>query len=787
MIRRPPRSTLSSSSAASDVYKRQVLTQVLSGMRLVLHPLNKKGLQPLRSLLAERMLDQRRRELGVDQSKDFEEFSKNGFVLRDLDTVDRDGLAELLRMASGEAQVPLPKELKWIERNTTHEANDPQYDLHQDTFSGAYKVWAFPGDTVIEHGPLNYVKGSHRNTEGRLEWIQHASLEEAAVAEPSLRFHPRESAPKGFEPAIPVLPLPNTKWTLVVADTSGMHCRGQAPPGALRRSLRLFGDNDGGIPRLNPFRELSALGQLQLKGGNTDSGKLYAVGQDGQWRAVLTSKWGKQEADATCKQLGFYTAFQVMTYDTTNVAEDQPRFSFNCQGGERSLVACQPIQLADTHVCTEPLIEVGVSCISGKSSTDSVIPEESMSAELARRTVKALDKFKSEQAWTKLDNLGVRNCTLAPSIEKMLTMINESAYVFSDQVVDHFVAHKQEIRKQLCMSPKKAALVSGMLREGMRVTALGVDISKLTFPALHPDLRGVDVTKGVGLASKLYRPLLDADFETVREVFLSQNQHHPVHWHLDQPLRNAQGSWLDLTDSEYDMYTTLQRDGFLYINDFGLTEAELDELMATADNVISSTDQRVTSAVSDGAVVTSRLHVPILDERVAGNTTIQKVVRSYLGNETTLNGYKLTRLHGLNSTDQYIASQWHHDRAGRRLKMFVYLHDVDCEQGHPTLVVLGTQNVQYFKTETFPFSRFTDEYVNSHFKVAKACGKKGSGFLFDTHTVHKATVMGAHDRTTAIFEFHNSVKCSIVEKAEMGIPCPSGDQFLVNRLLDGSR
>ena len=159
------------------------------------------------------------------------------------------------------------------------------------------------------------------------------------------------------------------------------------------------------------------------------------------------------------------------------------------------------------------------------------------------------------------------------------------------------------------------------------------------------------------------------------------------------------------------------------------------------------------------------------------------MVRSYLGNETTLNGYKLTKLHGLNSTGQYIASQWHHDRAGRRLKMFIYLHDVDCEEGHPTLVVLGTHNIQYFKTETFPFSRYTDEYIRSQWKVRKACGKRGAGFLFDTHTVHKATVAGAHDRTTAIFEFHNSMKCKIVEQAEMGIPCPSGDQFLVNRLL----
>ena len=43
--------------------------------------------------------------------------------------------------------------------------------------------------------------------------------------------------------------------TLVVADTSGLHCRGLAAPGLSRRALRPMGaDNDGGVKRGNPFR-----------------------------------------------------------------------------------------------------------------------------------------------------------------------------------------------------------------------------------------------------------------------------------------------------------------------------------------------------------------------------------------------------------------------------------------------------------------------------------------------------------------------------------------------------
>ena len=32
-------------------------------------------------------------------------------------------------------------------------------------------------------------------------------------------------------------------------------------------------------------------------------------------------------------------------------------------------------------------------------------------------------------------------------------------------------------------------------------------------------------------------------------------------------------------------------------------------------------------------------------------------------------------------------------------------------------------------------------------------------------------------------EYHNSVKCSIARELGLGLPCPSGDQFVVNRVI----
>jgi hypothetical protein len=55
-----------------------------------------------------------------------------------------------------------------------------------------------------------------------------------------------------------MLPLPGVAQTLVVADTGGVHYRGRAEPGVLRRAWRLAGDNDGGLARLHPFRPVGA-------------------------------------------------------------------------------------------------------------------------------------------------------------------------------------------------------------------------------------------------------------------------------------------------------------------------------------------------------------------------------------------------------------------------------------------------------------------------------------------------------------------------------------------------
>ena len=93
----------------------------------------------------------------------------------------------------------------------------------------------------------------------------------------------------------------------------------------------------------------------------------------------------------------------------------------------------------------------------------------------------------------------------------------------------------------------------------------------------------------------------------------------------------------------------------------------------------------------------------------------------------------------------YPSGQWHHDRCGRRLKMFIYLDPVDL-RSHPTWVVRGTHRHSWFGTQSDELTRFDSEWVQRHFgsRLEPMVGPRAGGFLFDTNTLHKGDVDGEH-------------------------------------------
>ena len=156
-------------------------------------------------------------------------------------------------------------------------------------------------------------------------------------------------------------------------------------------------------------------------------------------------------------------------------------------------------------------------------------------------------------------------------------------------------------------------------------------------------------------------------------------------------------------------------------------------------------------------------------EPLLRNKQVAKVISTYLGGGARFDGHVVLELSNGTSIKDYLSGYWHHDRCGRRLKLFIFLHDVK-RDGRPTIVAAGARRLtaeisprytaeiapRYRRPtppsagshETTYFStlgparhaRFTDKYVRAHYAAVPMAGPRGGGFLFDTNTLHVGMV-----------------------------------------------
>lgn len=139
-----------------------------------------------------------------------------------------------------------------ILNHLTQGAPDPQRHLHSDTFHPTVKAWFFLDDVDERKGPFTYVPGSHRMTRARLAAEYRRSLE---ARDDPLRYSARGSF-RWPEEELPALGLPPPKAfavprnTLVIADTSGIHRRGEASEAGVRLEIWAYS-------RISPFWPLS--------------------------------------------------------------------------------------------------------------------------------------------------------------------------------------------------------------------------------------------------------------------------------------------------------------------------------------------------------------------------------------------------------------------------------------------------------------------------------------------------------------------------------------------------
>ena len=244
-----------------------------------------------------------------------------------------------------------------------------------------------------------------------------------------------------------------------------------------------------------------------------------------------------------------------------------------------------------------------------------------------------------------------------------------------------------------------------------------------------------------------------------------------VFWEVDQPARVV----LPRGRPSEAMLDSLQAHGYARIDDWGL---DMDALSSqAAAHLDRASQRRADKHRPEPLSVTSREPLPALAPLLS-NRSLARMISTYLGGRARYDGHVILRLSPNASLTTYSSANWHHDRCGRRLKLWIYLHDVQAN-GKPTLVAAGTHNAMHFSLAAGKLgwlARFRDSYVRDRHTVAAMTGRRGGGFVFDTNALHGTDMSGPLGRTAVILEFHPHGKISRLIKergAEPLGPCPS--------------
>lgn len=318
------------------------------------------------------------------------------------------------------------------------------------------------------------------------------------------------------------------------------------------------------------------------------------------------------------------------------------------------------------------------------------------------------------------------------------------------------------VRNELA-SAGGAALVNRLRDDGMTWSAVGLDFTQLQWARHRAAPSAVLADAEVGA-------MLNAT------CFLVHPHLARTLWTADQPSRRPACALCGASALE----SGLHRDGFVTVDDWGLDVAAL-RTQALAALAATREKSRRAAETSGRDLWTTKTFHSVVDASLPAlapllrNESVAASLRGYLGGTVRYDGAVVLQLsHGINHTN-YLSSLWHHDRCGKRLKLFIFVHDVGA-RGRPTVVAPGTHNTLYFSHE-LRHSRFTEAYVASREGARPAVpmlGRAGGGFVFDTNALHKGEVRGDFERTTVILEFHAHNKIRPLDGA--GVPCPSAER-----------
>eukprot|EP00966_Prymnesium_polylepis_P079260 1836825-Prymnesium_polylepis.1 len=177
-------------------------------------------------------------------------------------------------------------------------------------------------------------------------------------------------------------------------------------------------------------------------------------------------------------------------------------------------------------------------------------------------------------------------------------------------------------------------------------------------------------------------------------------------------------------------------------------------------------------------------------QSILGNSSIAGLITGYLGASVRYDGHVIKNTPSVWTRAKmrtFPAGKWHHDRCGRRLKMFIYLSNVT-SRSHPTTIAAGTHNTMYYShsSQFFDLSRYSDEHVRKHHRVEAMHGLRGGGFIFDTNALHKIEMIGSDPRLLLALEFHPHGKVPALRRFPDN-PCPSRRKLFESLFKNNTR
>jgi hypothetical protein len=206
--------------------------------------LNKLGIHLLRCILSERIYQNKFKNKVL--TKDIQFYLKNGYLIKKYKNFNSKKIQIFLNNISNTST----KKIIWNKVEFKHIKNDPQYEMHLDSFCNTIKVWMYPGNLKKKNGLLTFFPKSHKLTIKKLEWLYKISCSNIGLKEPSFRL--KKKYFKEYSQLKLALPLQKQK-TVVIANTLMFHARSNAKAGTKRILYRIQGNNDGGVKRTNPF------------------------------------------------------------------------------------------------------------------------------------------------------------------------------------------------------------------------------------------------------------------------------------------------------------------------------------------------------------------------------------------------------------------------------------------------------------------------------------------------------------------------------------------------------